>query len=268
MSEIIIDEDTKWSELDLTINDTVKVDAGAVLSVDAAAEIEKIFLTEGTLKFEAVNGINFKNPALKFKDSTEAGITVKRGTLKAGISTSVEGRYLIRTEMDIGRNSITAPDNFWNLEISEDTDLREDIELVGREFFEFYFVTPAMYYNARDSLGKIEFDRGLSEISHVEDIEINKNSLDGGSSSWVDFGRTEEQRWTVEGSFSRYWGGKRKIKLLHFIANTLQRENPVLFVSDEIFSYVMIESPEERIEGNYYDFKLDLQEVKTRYEEY
>jgi len=268
LSDISVETDSLWSELGATINDTVRISNGSELSIDVAAEIEKILLTEGKLRFEAISGINFKNPLLKFKDSTEAGIWVEKGMFGVDLSNPVEGRFICRPEMKINGSSITRPENSWNFEISEGTDLREDLEFARPQLIEFYFVKPRIYYNVGSSLGKIEFGDGLSKVYRRENLGVNKNSLDGGSSSWVDFDRTKEQKWTVEGSLSRYWGGKRKIQVLHHLGNTIQRENPVLFVSDELFSHVIIEGVEEDIEGNYYDFKLELQEVKTRYEKY
>ncbi len=256
-----METDSLWSDLGATINDTVQILNGAVISIDAAAEIEKILLTEGKLRFEAISGIDFKNPALKFKDSIEAGIWVEKGMFGVDLSNPVEGRYICRPEMKISGNSITRPENSWTFGISEGTELREDLEFVRPQFLEFYFVKPRIYYNLGNDLGKIEFEDGLSRVYRRENLGLNQNSLDGGSSSWVDFDRSKEQKWTVEGSLSRYWRGKRKIQVLHHLANTIQRENPVLFVSDELFSYVMIEGVEEEIEGNYYDFKLELQEV-------
>ncbi len=268
MSEISVETDSLWSELGATINDTVQILEGAELSIDVAAEIEKILLTEGKLRFEAISGINFKNPLLKFKDSIDAGISMEKGGFGADGSSVLQGRYICRPEMKIGENSISRPENSWNFEISEGTDLREDLEFARPQLIEFYFVKPRIYYNVGSKLRKIEFDDGLSKVYRRENLGVNKNSLDGGSSSWVDFDRTKEQKWTVEGSLSRYWGGKRKIQVLHHLGNTIQRENPILFVSDELFSHVIIEGVEEEIEGNYYNFKLELQEVKTRYEKY
>lgn len=264
---ITVESDALWSELGATINDSVEILNGSELSVDVAAEIEKILLIDGTLRFEAVPGIDYKNPLLKFKDSIESGISIEKGGFGVDISDVLQGRYVIRPEMEIGRNSISEPVHRFNFDVAEGTELREDLEFMRTGLLELYFVEPVLYYNAGNRLGMVEFD-GISKVEHREEIEINRNSLDGGSSSWVDFGRSGEQGWTVEGSFSRYWDGKRKIRTLHHLANTVQRENLLLFVSDDIFSYVMIEGIEERIEGNYHDFKMELQEVKTRYEEH
>lgn len=264
MTELTVEADTKWSVLDAGINDSVEVLSGAVLTIDEKAEIEKILLTNGTIEFGQIPAVDLKDPALKFKDSTEAGITVQRGSVRAGFSGSVEGRHVVRPEMDLGGGGIGVPENRFDFEIAEGTDLREDIEFSGRESLEFYFVEPVLYCSG----GRVDLGDGLSKVKRAEDLGLNKNSLDGGSSSWVDFDRTKEQRWTVEGSFSRYWGGKRKIQMLHHIANTLQREDPLFFVCDEVFSYVMIEGIEEEIEANYIDFEMELQEVKTRYEEH
>jgi len=270
-------EDVKWSEMDPqpTIEDGLKILNGATVTVDEPAEIQVIDVEEGTLMFEVMEGTDFNNPTMNFRDHPEAGIKIGNGEIDVEDSPVENGddstfsgmiderpMVVLRNDYDLKEKSIELTKNRWNF-------LPYSLEwkMHNYHLIELYNNFPMITY--WEELGNelqqraIKFNHGISNIARAKKIELHKNTMDGGSELKLTYDRTTAKAWEIQGIFSKRFEGKAKMKRLYHLADTLQRDSPMLLICEELIRYVMIQEVDHEVGDNFYEWTMNVEEVKS-----
>ncbi|MFP4002115.1 MAG: hypothetical protein ACLFU5_09470 [Thermoplasmata archaeon] len=277
-----VDTDTKWSELDPTptLNSAIEITNGATLTLDVPGKIQLIEIVDGTFEMETLADRSFADPTLLFGDEAESGLIIQNGevtitdtpapdetvdyTDQEDILRSMnEPRQtvVVRNDYDVRENSVELAENRWfffpqNLEWS----------LHNYHLLETYNIYPLITYWEQTGTGAVQrtitFDCGITEMEREKEIDLHKNTIDGGSEIQLTYDRTSTKEWRVSGIFDRRYSGKAKLKGLYHLADTLQRDSPVLLVTDEMIKYVMVKNVDHELEDNFYEWEMVIEEQK------
>ncbi len=277
--------DEQYSDLSLSdpINTEIIVQPGEIsdptFTIDRPAQLHGIVVEGGsTLRIEAQPGCDFFDPTLLFKDAQEAGIFIRDGTVEMvpqPYPTSEGGQMwqdmiqersmiVIRNDFEIYERSIKRPRNKWYFLPGG-----LDWSLHNNHLLEMYNTQPMItYWEELEGPGgdsatvqrAIKFNYGLSGMEREKEVEMHKNTMDGGNKTKLTYDRTEEQKWILEGVLERRFEGKQKLKRLNYLSDTLQRYSPILLTTSEMIRYIKITNVDHEVKDTFYKFKMEVEE--------
>ncbi len=277
-----IGEDTLWSEIspEPDLETKIQVVNGAKLTLDVPGEVQSIEVFEGTFEMETIPGRSFSDPTLNFADDPYSGLIIQDGQVivrdtasdapppedpdqEEILKSMTEPRetVVIRNDHDVRQKSIELAKNRWFF-------LPQSLEwsLHNYHLLETYNTYPMItYWEARDGQPiqrTVTFDHGITEMKREKDIDLHKNTVDGGSEIQLTYDRADTKEWGLAGIFNKRYSGKAKMKELYHLADTLQRDSPVLLVTDETIKYVMVKSMDHEVGDNFYKWGMVVEEQK------
>ncbi len=275
--EIAVTDDTTWSELETEpyLETGVTVKEGATLTIDQRAEAYWIYVRNGTLAIETMEGVSFRDPTLTLKDDSKAGIMVGNGTIEiletreSAVDAGYEGMLdeklkekpnaVIRNETLIKNTRIEPPENKWFF-----VPTGKEWGLHNPHLLETYNTLSLLtYWEEVKGTWKqriLTFEEGVYETEREKETSLHKKTMDGGDEISLTYDRTEEKEWEIAGVFERRYEGKKKLKELYRLAGPLQRDTPVLFVCENKITYMMIKKVEHEVEGNFYRWNMTIKE--------
>jgi len=276
--EITVDKDTEWSDLETSLETGMTVTDGATLTIDERAKAFWIYLMDGSLEIELMDEVNFEKPSLTLKDHKKAGIMVGEGTIKVvdelpeytlSVGKGYEEildeklqdrpRAVIRNNFNVKRNCIEPAENKWfflpvNLEWS----------LHNSHLLETYNTLPLITYWEEIEGGWMQriltFEEGIWGVQREKELDLHKNTMDGGDKVRLTYDRTTEKAWNIGGIFNRRYEGKEKMRELYRLAGPLQRDTPLLFVCEDVITYMKIKNVEHEVEDNFFRWNMLIKE--------
>jgi len=275
----VVNTDMAWSEFrtEPDLDTGVNIQDGATLTINQPAEAFWIYVENGKLEIDTQAGDGFEDPALTLKDDGKAGIMIGNGTLEViesseetlAMEQGYEGtldeklknkpRAVVRNDLEIKKNHIVPPENKWFF-------VAESLEwsLHNPHLFDTYNTLPLLtYFEEVSGSWKqriLTFEEGIWGVEREKEMELDKKTMDGGDKIRLTYDRTDEKAWEIGGIFSRRYEGKEKMKEMYRLAGPLQRDTPLLFVCEDLISYVMIENVEHEVEGNFYRWNMLVKE--------
>lgn len=268
MPYIIVSTDTNWSDITPDINNIIVIIDGATLTVDQAGECTAIDVFDGFLKFEGLD-TSFSEPALKLKDSPDAGLFVCKG----GISFVDCAQIYIRVESRKDLKTFQLPSNRW---LFIKYGYPDDVfEIEDREHLDLRGVFPSIsYVDDNGFYVPIPFEYGFSSPGFELGVDFYTNTIDGGSRYRQVFDRVGSRKIVLKGVLRKdhfgdeapFFSGKRVLSQLERVVGLLQREYPVFLTYDSGFIGCHIHSLSYHLLDDIYHFEIELQEVKYRYE--
>jgi len=276
-TEEVVNTDMAWSgfSTEPELDTGVTVTEGATLTIDQRAEAYWIYVENGTLAIETMEGVSFKDPTLTLKDDSKAGIMVGNGTVEiletseSAVDAGYEGmldeklkekpKAVIRNETLIEDTRIEPPENKWFF-----VPTGREWSLHNPHLLETYNTLPLVtYWEEVKGTWKqriLTFEEGIWGTEREKEMELQEKTMDGGDKIRLTYDRTEEKAWEIAGVFERRYQGKEKLKELYRLAGPLQRDTPVLFVCENKITYMMIKNVEHEVEGNFYRWNMTIKE--------
>ncbi len=276
--EITVDEGTEWSDLETSLETGVTVTDGATLTIDEKAEAFWIYVADGKLDIETMHGVDFEKPTLTLKDHKKAGIMVGKGTigvvgeLPEYTLPAVKGyeelldeklhewpRAVIRNDFGIKRNSIEPAENKWFF-----LPVKLEWSLHKSHLLETYNTVPLITYWEEIKGERVQrvltFEEGIWGVEREKETELHENTMDGGDKVRLTYDRTTEKAWNIGGIFNRRYEGKEKMRELYRLAGPLQRDTPLLFVCEDVITYMKIKNVEHEVEDNFFRWNMLIKE--------
>jgi len=278
-TEITVTDDTTWADLktEPDMDTGVTIQEGATLTINQPAEAFWIYVENGKLEIDTQAGDGFEDPALTLKDDGKAGIMIGNGTIEIlesseetlAMEQGYEGtldeklqgkpKAVVRNYFEIKKNHIVPPENKWFF-VPE----RLEWSLHNSHLLETYNTLPLLtYWEEVSGVWKqriLTFEEGIWGVEREKEMELDKRTMDGGDKIRLTYDRTDEKGWKIGGIFNRRYEGKGKMKELYRLAGPLQRDTPLLFVCEDLISYVMIENVEHEVEDNFYRWNIQVKE--------
>ncbi len=272
-TEQLVDTNRALSELvtEPDIDTGLVVTDGATLTIDQRAKAFWIYVENGKLALEALDGVSFEDPTLELKDHEKAGIMIGNGTvvvIEPSVGTIDQGyeatlderlkdrpKAVIRNETTIKRNHIEPPENKWFF-------LPEGKEwsLHNPHLLETYNTLPLItYWEEVSGTWKqrvLTFEEGFWGVEREKEVELEKKTMDGSDKISLNYDRTDEKSWEIGGIFDRRYEGKEKLKQFYHLAGPLQRDTPVMFVCEDLITYVKIKNVEHEVDNNFYRWNM------------
>jgi len=282
MADETIDADKNWTDFTTTPDHetTIEITDGATLTLDEPGKVQSIQVTKGTLEMETIADRSFSDPTLSFGDKPESGLIIQDGRIVIVDTSPTESTVedpdqedilrqktdpkqmvVVRNNYDLRKKSVEMAKNRWFF-------LPQELEwsLHNYHLLETYNTYPLITYweevNGTWKQRTITFDYGITEMKREKEIDLHKNTVDGGSEIQLTYDRTNTKEWGLRGIFERRYSGKAKLKELYHVADTLQRDSPVLLVTDEMIKYVMVKNVDHEVGDNFYEWGMVVEEQK------
>lgn len=270
MATIEVTSDTNWSSLTINQDDDVWIKNDAKLTVDEKGECHFIRVGDassdenGYLEFDDVVNITYKEPTIEFKDEEDAGFLLEQGEI--GLSSSADfynHRYILKSESE-------NPDHKWMIRTTDESGMDfSKISFNNISAIEMFHLQDSIHIIHNNSFKDIYFERGYRDIFRSTSISTDVDAPLGGRATWNRFENSDGMEFEAIGTLLRRDGGKATINRLHIIATKEQRDHPILFVSEDIFTYARLVELEPGTATPFtYDIAMEFEEVAGEYEKY